>query len=260
MYSVKLRSMNPSARQLRGMLHTVKTNHPFLVRLGSRTPTTEIFSRISGVRELNSIESIENSRSKLRMRDCFEKAEVSMASGFTNVPNVALDKEVKFPILIKRDYGSKGRGMEKIDTKEDLDKWLKKNNSTGFYVEEYKDYGKEYRLHATQNEVFLSWRKVRRSDAEQKWFFNSTNCNWLNEGHENFEKPKAWDLMCQHAVKAMRATGLSIGAVDIRCKKDAKTENDFIVCEVNSAPELGEVGTVEYFKVLNKIIKENDSK
>ena len=145
------------------------------------------------------------------------------------------------------------------DDKEQLDEWLKHNEQRGFYVEEYKDFGKEYRLHATQNEVFLSWRKVRKADAEQKWFFNSTNCNWLNEKHENFEKPKAWDLMCEHAILAIRATGLSIGAVDIRCKKDASKIEDFIVCEVNSAPEIGLIGTEVYFNQISKMIRELDT-
>lgn len=256
---IKLRSKNPSAVALRDRLRTVRTRNPFVVRLGSRTPLNAYKSKIfHGAREVNTIESIENSRNKLRMKACFTNEEVSQAPWWTfSEEDRAL---ITFPCVVKQVCGFKGHGMVKCENQEELNTWLINHSTSGYYIEEFKNFAKEYRLHATQERVFLSWRKLRRADAEQRWFFNSTNCNWVGEDHELFGKPEGWDLMCEHAVRAIRATGLSIGAVDVRCKSRCRGVEDFIVLEVNSAPELADAGTEAYFNEITKIVQENDTK
>lgn len=278
MYRVQLRSKNPSANELRGLLKTVRTSKPFVVRLGSRTPTEEIFPRsYSRTIELNSIESIENSRNKLMMKNRFaaagantavrqskwfefiQQGDILLANKIDSTESPIRLSELPYPIVVKQICGFKGHGMVKCENLEELNNWLSNHTISGYYIEEFKNFAKEYRLHCTQNEMFLAWRKLRREDAEQRWFFNSTNCNWVGEEHELFDKPEAWDLICEHAIRAIKATGLTIGAVDVRCKSNTSNENDFIVLEVNSAPELGSVGTEKYFEVLTKIIKDNES-
>jgi glutathione synthase/RimK-type ligase-like ATP-grasp enzyme len=255
-YRVKLRSKNPSASKLRSMLRSIRCNNPFLVRLGSRTPLAEIFPRNnSRVIELNTIEAIENSRNKLRMKACFNTEGISHAKWFPREQFNNDPQQAKYPIVVKQIFGFKGHGMRLVEKLEDF-----RPIPDGSYVEEFKNFSREYRIHCTRDESFLAWRKLRREDAKERWFFNSTNCNWVSEEHEMFQKPKIWNLMCEHAQRAISATGLTIGAVDVRCKSDAKSEKDFIILEVNSAPELGEVGTESYFKVIKKIVEDNDTK
>lgn len=254
---IKLRSKNPSASDLRTRLASVRTKNPFVVRLGSRVPlstyTNPLYRRSE---EINTIESIENSRNKLRMKACFTNEEVSQAAwGTFSEFDRAL---ITFPCVVKQVCGFKGHGMVKCESQEELNTWLANHSTNGYYWEAFKNWNTEYRLHATQERVFLSWRKLRRADAEQRWFFNSTNCNWVSEEHELFDKPRAWDLMCEHAVRAIRATGLSIGAVDVRCKSNCNNEEDFIILECNSAPEIGVVGTESYFNEIVTIIKAKD--
>lgn len=271
MPTVKLRSKNPSAAELRTLLSSVRTSKPYVVRLGSRTPLSSYKSRIyHNALEINTIESIENSRDKLRMKACFNTEEVKQAGWFafrnkevimTGDHDEPINlSSLRYPVVVKQICGFKGHGMVKCETQEELQSWIDNHNTTGYYLEIFHAYAKEYRLHATQERVFLSWRKLRKADAEQRWFFNSTNCNWVSEEHELFAKPEGWDLMCEHAVKAIKAVGLSIGAVDVRCKSTCRGIDDFIILEVNSAPELGEVGTEAYFKEITKIVKENDAK
>jgi carbamoylphosphate synthase large subunit len=272
---IKLRSKNPSAADLRTRLAGVRTVKPYVVRLGSRTPLSTFKNPVyRGAMEINTIESIENSRSKLRMKNCFEDPEdghgVRQSAWYTFEGGIistgsAGEKQsvaknlLPYPIVIKQICGFKGHGMVKCETIEELDAWLENHSTSGYYIEEFKNFAKEYRLHATQNEVILSWRKLRRADATERWFFNSSNCNWVNEEHEMFAKPACWNLMCEHAIRAIRATGLSIGAVDVRVKSGGNKLEDFIVLEVNSAPELGEVGTEAYFNVITKMIKEYEA-
>lgn len=276
---IKLRSKNPSAAELRTRLSAVRTKSPFVVRLGSRTPLNTFRNRIyHGATEINTIDSIENSRDKLRMKLCFSQGEVKQSKWYRFITEhdgpepimlednsiapentLVRPSEIKFPIVIKQICGFKGHGMVKCENIEDLNAWLANHSTSGFYAEHFHNMGREYRLHATQERVFLPWRKLRKADAVERWFFNSTNCNWVAEEHELFAKPEAWDLMCEHAVRAIRATGLSIGAVDVRCKSNCRTVDDFIVLEVNSAPEILEKGTEAYYTEIIKMVKDHDN-
>lgn len=278
---IKLRSKNPSASDLREKLSKVRTKSPFVVRLGSRTPLSTYTNPVyRSANEINTIDSIENSRDKLRMKACFATGEVRQSNwwefrgnntsqmrvvdptlNFDGHPHdtIVEASTLPYPVVVKQIYGFKGHGMVKCENIEELNAWLSNHSTSGYYVEEFKNFAKEYRLHATQERVFLSWRKLRKSDAEQRWFFNSTNCNWVNENHESFAKPEGWDLMCEHAVRAITATGLSIGAVDVRCKSNCRAENDFIVLETNSAAQLGDIGTNAYFDEILRIVQTQNS-
>lgn len=96
----------------------------------------------------------------------------------------------------------------------------------------------------------MSWRKLRKSDAKERWFFNSSNCNWISPEHELFNRPNNWANIERDCIQAMIAVGLDIGAVDVRVQ--SKDNPEYIILEVNSAPALGEQG-IEIYK--NEIIK-----
>lgn len=127
-------------------------------------------------------------------------------------------------------------------------------DTTEWYGESMKMYAREYRLHCTQTECFMSWRKLRRSDAEERWFFNSANCNWVGEDHELFDRPSNWDLIVEDCKKAMVATGLDIGSFDVRIQSSSKSTPEYIIVEVNSAPALGEQGVQIYKTKIQELI------
>lgn len=126
---------------------------------------------------------------------------------------------------------------------------------TQWYGESMMNYAREYRLHMTQEKCFMSWRKLRRADAEQRYFFNSTNCNWVGEDHELFDRPTNWDTVVEDCKKAMRATGLDIGCFDVRIQSSSKAEPKYILVECNSAPALGEAGLEAYRTNIKEIIE-----
>lgn len=242
----QIRTKNPSAAPLR---RSIFVNKRAIVRLGSRTPSRQIYPTQSFV-EVNTVESIENSRDKLRMKECFSRYDVKQAEWFT-LDQAPITRMADFPYVGKQIVGFKGHGMQLIENVDQLRDFVRTHGNS-YFIEKFYNYAREYRIHATSDHSFLSWRKLRRADAEQRWFFNSTNCNWVGEDHELFQRPNNWDELCNAAVMAVRSVGLDIGAVDIRVQ--SRNNPDYIVCEVNSAPQLGEIGIEHYRREITNII------
>jgi glutathione synthase/RimK-type ligase-like ATP-grasp enzyme len=249
---VRIRTKNSTSRPLR---RSILTDHWAVCRLGSLTPTNEIFNR-TGVIEVNTVEAIQNSRSKIRMKKCFESGKVPQATWWQSLDGLNL-VELPYPLVAKKTFGFQGRGMTYIEDHTALKSWLKTHSLDGSWIiEHFYNYSKEYRIHVgTKVGAFLSWRKLRRKDAEDRWYFNSTNSVWVGEAHEHFDKPLCWKEMEDAAIKALKSTKLDIGAVDIRVQSNRHAKPAFIVCEINSAPALGDDGIEEYKKVIASIIK-----
>ena len=248
---VRIRTKNFTAKGLRNEIFC--PGHA-VVRLGSTTKTESIFPTIYGrypVIEINSVSAVQNSRDKLKMKKCFDNLKVRQAIWYENLTN---PKKLELPIIVKLRTGFKGHGMRLINTHEELTSFIKSHNMSDYIVEHFYNYAREYRLHCTQDNCFMAWRKLRKEGAKERWFFNSSNCNWVNPNHEMFNKPLNWDIIEKECIKAMRATGLDLGAVDVRVQSEGKKNPDFIICEVNSAPALGDRGVEVYKKVIKELI------
>jgi len=243
--TVRIRTKNPSSNPLRKAILV-----PFnaVCRLGSRTPTNEVFPRGGRVIECNTVESIENSRDKLRMKACFERGNVTQArwyhGSFSDIQTIkrhfSINKTEDYQLVGKAICGFQGKGMVLINNDTELADFCRTHTPQNFFIELFFNLNSEFRIHATQDEVFMTWRKLRKQDAKEKWFFNSHNCNWVNEQHELFQKPGNWKQICDEAIKAVRSVGLDISAVDVRVS--TKDPSQFIVLETNSGPSLGEQG------------------
>lgn len=249
---VRIRTKNATSRPLR---RSILVDDWAVVRLGSRTPIEEIFPNKRSPIEINKVSAIENSRSKVRMKSCFTKLKVPQAKWWQNLDKVNL-KELSYPIIAKRIYGFQGRGMSLLNSEKELRAWLDKHSDTsGWIFEKFYNYAREYRCHVARGiGVFMSWRKLRTKEATERWFFNSTNCEWFGENHRLFDRPKCWDAICEASMLALEATGLDIGAVDIRVQSNKEDNPKFIVCEINSAPALGNEGIIKYRKVIKELV------
>lgn len=240
-----------------------------LIRFGSTTPNSEIFVNNEEFVEVNSIEAIKNSRSKLLMKQCFSKAKVNQSNWWTVLKedetyyfypqhDTSAKKDtidtLSYPILAKRIFGYKAKGMVKIDSKEDMVKFLKTTPIQGYYFELFYNFAREYRIHCTQDKAFLRWRKLRKTDANERWYFNSSNCIWAGEDNELFQTPSNMKEVDTHCINAIKSVGLDIGAVDIRIQSAKSDTPAFIILEVNSAPSLGEMGNKVYASQIEEII------
>lgn len=105
---------------------------------------------------------------------------------------------------------------------------------------------KEFRIHATQTEVFDTRRKIRDPKTEPlDWKIRSAKNGFIFAA-KNIEPNAARD---QLAIDAVKALGLDFGAVDIVEDKHGK----FFVLEVNTAPGLEGQTIKKYNAILGKL-------
>jgi len=247
-----------------------------VVRLGSTTAVEP--ERI----ECNSIEGVKNSASKLRMKQCFTRAGVKTAewwkpdiidgslicypNGNQNPPR---DEDFKdetnlpYPIIAKSHFGSRGEGNYKLDTQQDLERWMRGKDLSGYIFEKFHNYTREYRLHVTEEGCFYTCRKLVRNDApeEGRWSRHDDNCVWVIESNPSFNKPVNWDTIVTECVKALKALGLDICCFDVKvqgARKDngnLRENPEFIIIESGSAPSFGEITLQKYCEEIPKVLK-----
>ncbi|MFW6225398.1 MAG: hypothetical protein ACOC3V_00400 [bacterium] len=273
----RIRSKNFSCDPLRHT-HSTLGFYPFrsVIRFGSTTPTEKVFPGRNNVIELNTVDAIRKSSSKLLMKKAFAEAGVPQSEwwtiqpmgegkGFYNKNNEFVEIDtLPFPILAKKVYGSKGKGMVKLNSKDELNKWLADNNTQGYYFEAFHNYAREYRLHVSKHGCFYGLRKMLKSDTpdDQKWFRNDSNCVWMIEENELFDRPVNWDKIEADCVNALNVIGLDTGAFDVKIQSsttidgEVRENPEYILIEVNSAPSMGDITVERYKSILPKLLVE----
>lgn len=250
MYTLKIRSKNHTANELR---RVIRSNKRAVLRLGSSTPLADIFPGVrdlSNVMEINSVQACKVSGNKTLMKQAFDRAEVKTAEW----GEVTTEWD-KFPAIIKHNHSSKGNGIYYITNAEELREWLSTHSAANHIIEKYYTYSKEYRLHVTKDGCFYTCRKMLRNDAQERWHRHDSNSVWIVEENPQFAKPANWDDIVAECVKALNAVGLDIAAVDIKVQSREATPK-FIILETNSAPSLGERTVREYKTKLAAMLNE----
>lgn len=284
-FSPNIRSRHPSHSPLKkkGLLG----HFPFrsVVRLGSTTPNSELIINKRPIEvEVNTVESIKISSSKLLMKQAFAKAESKTApwcratdidlntineQGFSLKSEVNGITSMEFPIVTKAHYGSKGKGNTLIRTLSEFNTWRSGNSLNSFIVEKFVNYGLEYRLHISEDGCFYSCRKALKSDCpdDQKWRHHDDTCVWFKEFNDDntessdFKKPNSWNDIIAHCIKALKAIGADVLAFDVKVQSGANNKGkareyqEFILLESNSAPSFGDVTIVKYQEEIPKILR-----
>lgn len=231
------------------------------IRFGSSHEYKDNKDRI----EINSVNAINNSSDKFKMKACFNRDGVKTANAFvydnfyksfrriSQNPKLPIDtssslgfKDLEYPIIGKLKKGSRGNGLILIESQEDMELFI--NNFSffkeklklssgigisGYLFEKYHNYAREYRIHIDDTgHVIYTNRKVLKNDTPEnkRYFRNDETCNWLLETNPSFDKPVNWDQIVAESKKALDSVGLNIGAVDIRIqsatnKKGQKRKN-----------------------------------
>lgn len=257
---LKIRTKNHTAQPLKNL---IEVNGRAVFRLGSITPTEEIFPRGVALNkpiiEINTAEACHNSGDKILMKQCFIRDHVKTANW-----SLLDDYDgVEFPSIIKHKNSCKGQGIYYIENEESLADFILNNNNSlqNYIIEKYYNYSKEYRLHVTKDGCFYTCRKMLKEDAEERWHRHDMNSVWIMEENPLFEKPSNWDLIVEECVKALNAVRLDIGACDIKVQsekgRDRGGNPEFIILEINSAPSFGENTLIKYEKQLKKMLNDN---
>jgi carbamoylphosphate synthase large subunit len=256
-------SRHPSHRVFRHSESLKKLcNKRSVIRFGSSTELTDVFSRNNTRVQLNTVEAIKNSASKLRMKNCFTEAGVKTADWW-KVSDLPKDlSTLPFPLIGKHIFGSRGRGNSFIKTVEELQAWIKGKDLSNYIIEKYYNFVREYRLHVSKNGCFYTCRKMLKQDTpeDKKYQRHDDNCVWIVEENPLFDKPTNWEAIVAESVKALKSTGLDFGALDLRVQsaKDSKgkvrPDPEFIIIEINSAPSMGDITIIKYNEELPKLI------
>jgi glutathione synthase/RimK-type ligase-like ATP-grasp enzyme len=252
---VNIRSRHPSHNVFRRVL---KSDRSVVIRLGSTTKLQKEYDL-----EINSVDAITKSSNKLLMKREFNSHQVPTTNWSYNISEYLTNINT-FPVIAKNVYGSRGTGNHKLDTKEDLLTFesTHKRNIKHYIFEEFFNSAKEYRIHVSTKGVFLMWRKLRTSDtpADQRWFFNNQNCNWVGEDNVLFDAPSNIELIKEECIKALHSVGLDIGACDVRVQSNRTTDGKrrknpvFKIIEINSAPSMATITADKYIEEFKKII------
>ena len=278
----RLRSRHPSHSVLRASRKKLPL-FPFksVIRLGSTTELKDTVTNGGNRIEINTINAIKNSSSKLLMKTRFTENEVKTADWwkvevqedgnffFRNpVTQVQVNYEdISFPLVVKKYFGSRNNGNTKIDNLDELEDFIEDNDMDNYLFEKFHNYAREYRLHVTAEGCFYSCRKMLKRDtpAKDKWYRNDAHCVWIMEENDSFDKPINWDAIVVECVKALQAVGLDIGAIDLRVQSATerndtiRTTPEFIVIEINSAPSFGSVTEQKYIEILPTILNKKHS-
>lgn len=272
-------SRHPSHDVLRSKNKNIKLL-PFrsVIRFGSTTECPDTVAKGGSRIEINTIEAVKNSASKLLMKQKFTQAQVSTAewfrkgdlqNDFTNINSEFIDiSELPFPIVAKAHFGSKGKGNTLIKTLEEYNQWKVDKNLSRYIFEKFMNYGHEFRLHVTEEGCFYACRKALKQGIpdSEKWRRHDDICVWFLEESEHFHKPNSWNNIEEDCIKALKAIGADILSFDVKVQTptDAKGNprgfQEFILIECNSASSMDNgTGNIsicaqKYIEELPKII------
>ena len=233
--------------------------YPFrsIVRFGSQTKFRN--EHMLGRIEVNSIEGIQNSSNKMKMKNIFQQAGIKSTKFFNPVECAELPAGLKFPVVAKLCYRSGGKGMIKIDNQEQYDTFRATKlqsvhrRTNPYYCEEYVNCKREYRIHVSNigNDELFSVRKLVNEDVpkETTWIKSIATGAFV----EDFDKPTQWPAMVSECKKALKAIKLDIGCFDVKYKK---TDGSFYLLEVNSSPAMGEKTKAIYITEIDRILKQ----
>ena len=267
---LKIRTKNHTAQPLKNL---IEVNTRTVFRLGSITPTEEIFPRGVALNkpiiEINTAEACHNSGDKILMKTLFSENKVKSAEWCVVsrvFEGVWEDDPIYtwnyYPAIIKHKNSCKGQGIFYINNWRELDEFINThNNSSDYIIEKYYNYSMEYRLHVTKDGCFYTCRKMLKEDAEERWHRHDMNSVWIMEENPLFEKPSNWDLIVEESVKAMKSLGLDICSVDMKVQSEKNQDRggnpEFIILECNSASSMGPVTLIKYEEQLRKMLNEN---
>lgn len=244
-------SRHPSHSVLRKKANTLP-RFPFrsVIRFGSTTDVVDSVSNGGRRIEINTVEAVRNSASKLRMKKCFTKAGVRTAAWWVHSEGLYfLSKnsnarthigDLPYPIVTKHHFGSKGKGNTLIKSREEFEQWMVGKTMSNYIYEQFANYALEYRLHVSKQGCFYTCRKALKQGIpeNEKWRRHDDICVWFLEDNPNFQKPATWKNIVDDCVKALNAIGADLLSFDVRVQSSKNEYQDYILIECNSASSM----------------------
>ena len=276
---IKVLTRHPSYKLLKDSLPRVAFRS--VVRFGSTTDVPETLAKNGDIIELNTIEGVKNSSSKILMKKCFAFAKVPTANWFllenvnnhknfinmsevTENPIIVDISNLPYPIVAKHEFGSRNSGNYKLDNQKTLEVFLQKRQEDlhHFLFEKFYNMSREYRIHVTEDGYFYTCRKMLKTEipVEKRWIRNDSTCIWIVEDNPQFDKPVNWDNIVKSCVSAAEILNLQICAFDVKVQSasdkegNKRTDPEYILLESCSAPSMGDITTEKYLEEIPKLL------
>lgn len=189
--------------------------------------------------EINSAAAVRNCINKKAMKRQF------IANGIKTLP--FYEDAIRYPFMIKHTVGSGGEGVNVVEDEAEF-RVFKKIMSNQYYIEPIFRATSEYRVFATQSEVFFFFKKIKRDENANEVVLTTKN----HYGVRDFPRPRLWNQIHAECIRAMRILNLDIGAFDVGYSSAGN--HDFVLYEVNTNPELLANAYNKYLEIIPKIL------
>lgn len=155
-----------------------------------------------------------------------------------------LIKQLKLPIVSKIIDGSQGKGIEKHNKKEDLEKFLKKDPDKMFIFQEFVPNDGDYRIFYLKDRLVYA---IKRTSQDKKEFRHNVSLG----GKQEYTTlvPEAKKL----ADQVRKAMGFDVTGVDLIQNSNTKK---WFVMEINAAPQFTGPEFKQVIDELVSLIKE----
>lgn len=214
---------------------------------------------------VNYVKGLQNTRNKYRQHQLLDAADIRKPKF---LPNAQLAEEyleaTGNSIVAKKVNHSRGRGMYKIDSVEEL---YACNpivfDESRYYFEQFVVCNREWRIHvsAHHDEEVVAYRKcllgevmeeIRENDEDKPWIRNLDNCYFKLDSDE--DKEPWFPEMVAECKRAIEVLGMDIAGVDIG-ENNKGDEPEYYIYEVNSACGMEENTREHYERAINDIIR-----
>eukprot|EP01080_Neovahlkampfia_damariscottae_P008597 gene8597-422_t len=224
--------------------------HSCLPRIGATVNynTLMILKEIEslGVKMVNNVQSLENSRDKLLSIQNFVKHGLSIPKSMlinTPIDSRVIQEEFKsFPVILKQTSGSQGTGVIKAFDEENLkDLASMLGDSHPMIIQEYikNSSGKDIRVIVVGDEILGAMMRVSNKGFKSN-FHQGGSVKFIDIDDE----------MKNIALKACKSVGLKMAGVDLLIDS-----NGYKICEINSSPGYEGFELATGINVSNRILK-----
>jgi len=144
-------------------------------------------------------------------------------------------KDVKFPYVARPKYHTFGFNFYVINNLQEHKQMLPRYQS-GWYFTEFYNFDREYRVIVFGDDILSSFRKdVEGLNPQElvKQRFSDRRTETLSSARVGIKEEEITERQKQICRDAVKVLGLDYGGVDLFVRG-----NDFVVCEVNSAPTI----------------------
>ena len=201
------------------------------------------------IRVINNARAIHQVNDKLSFRDTLSQHDLCPRTWFDY--QEFIDEGYEYPVIVRPSRHAQGRNLDVCGNESELIWACQKYISTGYYISEFIEKIREYRVFVVQGRVACVANKIPGNPDDVAW-------NVAKGGKFENVRWNDWPLKaCDIAIKAFNLTDLDFGGVDVM--EDAG--GNVYVLEINSAPSLTSPYRQEKMgKALNYLIYQNRHK